>query len=905
MKLLLWPCLFCLLLLALIGAGLLIYFLEFTGLDGPEPGELAWTLCGGSACIACDCYKRCAFGLTVGGHHQVELMHHTCAQFCSCALPAPVGQCGNGQRKNVEVDWYGKGVLFEEECDDGNAESGDGCSSACQIESYMMQLATGKRTTLSYEDGTRTLCGGNHSWGTCERSCLSSDSCNCVWFGGGICHHYSSCDEGQRTDTTDDLEISWGEVEYRCGTSEPNAFLPDNDVVDIRAAIILFGSDMLTPNEQLRFRFSLRDTLLDPCDPCTTTIVAMEPGTLPSTAATDFRRAAVSGELELSGRRTAHDGDAIAGGRRDDHSTNVSMTTTPSPESLRLKVLVVEFKVSTLNTTAPDVLTELQSFVDAGDQGLLGELKKETFFPDLRGLIFSPGQGEPRIQLRPAPPSELGTLFRKKPFSCEPDRYPPFGEQKPTGDVPYLCCGNVTGVCSPPLRCYVSSMRAYDCVAAQPPYPPTVVIGVPLDSQASVSWQAPEDHGGFEILAYRIEKVQFVLNGTGYEVAVPRTRTNATSSRVAGLENFRPYYLRVLAINRIGTGRPSLPSPPLTPSVHAPRAPLNGMGEVGNHRVWLKWDPVIWDGGRELLGYILEMKNTTGWFRMPLTANRVITNVPPLSGQYSVMAFDPALIRPSRRLLQTGARNCSYLGGECDPLSPMFMVVGDLSGNRLVNFVEYQFRLFSGHSFSRSRASDVIAIVPAGEPPKIVQNFTAICHDTVNPTECTQGTGGFREIDIQFQPPLDDSGSPVLGYVIAISSDSGRTFTDVLPQSYSDISTFGYTITNLTNGVAYHVRVAARNARGNGSRLLIGPITPRQCLHMEQCAVCIEPYYEVWGNQCQAPLCYNVGPPQNTRTRLRDCTPDGCRYQEMLCIGWTLLRWVVFFLHLRCGADML
>lgn len=60
--------------------------------------------------------------------------YYTCSDIC---LQQPVNLCGDGYESNgpyLEAGWTGGAKDNREQCDDGNNNNGDGCSSTCQIE---------------------------------------------------------------------------------------------------------------------------------------------------------------------------------------------------------------------------------------------------------------------------------------------------------------------------------------------------------------------------------------------------------------------------------------------------------------------------------------------------------------------------------------------------------------------------------------------------------------------------------------------------------------------------------------------------------------------------------------------------------------------------------------------------
>lgn len=104
-------------------------------------------------------------------------------------------QCLNGQCKDVCGDYTVSGT---EQCDDGNAVSGDGCSSTCKKESCNQITDLSKCGRGSSDCGTRLSCIKAKIGGidvcTCERDCetggiLSSSSCSEI----GVCNYGGAC----------------------------------------------------------------------------------------------------------------------------------------------------------------------------------------------------------------------------------------------------------------------------------------------------------------------------------------------------------------------------------------------------------------------------------------------------------------------------------------------------------------------------------------------------------------------------------------------------------------------------------------------------------------------------------------------------------------------------------------
>ena len=80
------------------------------------------------------------------------------------------------------------------------------------------------------------------------------------------------------------------------------------------------------------------------------------------------------------------------------------------------------------------------------------------------------------------------------------------------------------------------------------------------------------------------------------------------------------------------------------------------------------------------------------------------------------------------------------------------------------------------------------------------------------PTGLTATEVSGTQIDLAWQPPTDDGGTPITGYQVQVSED-GSTFTDL---SSTDENTLTYEQMGLDRGATYHYRVATINSVGTG-----------------------------------------------------------------------------------------
>ena len=115
----------------------------------------------------------------------------------------------------------------------------------------------------------------------------------------------------------------------------------------------------------------------------------------------------------------------------------------------------------------------------------------------------------------------------------------------------------------------------------------TAVVG---DGTVNLTWEAPEDDGGAEVVAYRVYR-------DGEFVA----RVEVMWYRDEGLENGRGYYYQVSAVNRMGEGELSegVNATPIGP----PSAPRNVQAVQEKDGILLTWDPPEDDGGSQITLY--------------------------------------------------------------------------------------------------------------------------------------------------------------------------------------------------------------------------------------------------------------------------------------------------------------
>ncbi|XP_078700696.1 titin-like [Branchiostoma floridae x Branchiostoma belcheri] len=143
-----------------------------------------------------------------------------------------------------------------------------------------------------------------------------------------------------------------------------------------------------------------------------------------------------------------------------------------------------------------------------------------------------------------------------------------------------------------------------------PPGPPTTPfkVGRVLENAVPLSWGIPDDNGGSDISNYIVEK-RIVGQKGWYKVSSNVARTNIVVSR---LEKDYQYLFRVAAENQYGIGPfietdgPVTASDPIVP----PDMPEHlDITRVTRKTVELVWKRPKYDGGSPITGYIVESRN--------------------------------------------------------------------------------------------------------------------------------------------------------------------------------------------------------------------------------------------------------------------------------------------------------
>ncbi|GFS00827.1 titin [Elysia marginata] len=253
-----------------------------------------------------------------------------------------------------------------------------------------------------------------------------------------------------------------------------------------------------------------------------------------------------------------------------------------------------------------------------------------------------------------------------------------------------------------------------DAVVPQSPYkPPSAPMG-PLEvkeitsTTATISWKPPQTDGGLPVKRYTIERRDAKRQAW---MKVDTVKPTSTTHQITGLTEGTNYVFRVFAENAEGVSTPLESDTPVT-CRRAPEKPGCPSGKlkiskVTPDTVTLDWLPPLDDGGSPLTAYIIEALegDTREW--------------------KTVAEVEPAATRHLVRNLTEGH--------------------------------DYRFRICAQNAIGRSKPVEADASVVPSRP--------------VEPPGAPRGplkaeNIGRDSIKLSWQPPLDDGGMPVTGYLV-------------------------------------------------------------------------------------------------------------------------------------------
>ncbi len=380
-------------------------------------------------------------------------------------------------------------------------------------------------------------------------------------------------------------------------------------------------------------------------------------------------------------------------------------------------------------------------------------------------------------------------------------------------------------------------------------------------NEIHLSWTAPSENGGAEIIGYRIETSRYAnFNWSELE---DDTGNDETTYEHTNLSPGSTRFYRVSAINSAGTSVVSNTVSATTLSL--PGAPTNLTATAsGSTRINLSWRAPSDNGGAAITGYRIETWIGSSW-------TTVQENTGSTTPSYTVRNLRPSTSRYYRVFtitsVGTGPRSLSVLGttgvpGDGTATAPdaptglsaqasgrttinLSWTAPDDGGSTITGF-RIEVSTDGGKTFKELVASQtlmtfthrglsagtmcyyrVFAINSEGRSsPSTPASATTPAREPDAPTGLTARASGSTTINLSWTAP-DNGGAAIRGYLIEESTDGGSTFSELVASH----STTTYSHTGLDPSTTRHYQVSAINSVGTGSpstaaSATTGPATP-------------------------------------------------------------------------------
>jgi titin len=370
-----------------------------------------------------------------------------------------------------------------------------------------------------------------------------------------------------------------------------------------------------------------------------------------------------------------------------------------------------------------------------------------------------------------------------------------------------------------------------------------------------LTWTAPNSDGGSPINSYVIRYSSSSSSGPWsslYYISV------TTSFSFGGLTNGTTYWFQVAAVNGFcGSGAPdsgpfitsNSATPATTPDQVTGVTTTSGPN-VGN--ISVSWT-TPGNGGLAISSYILQYRisGTGSWTTITgissVATNYVITGLANSTtydirvaavnivgtGAYSNIVTETTFTTPNQ---VTGVTTTS--GPNVGNISVTWTAPGN--GGLAISSYTLQYRISGPGSFTtitgigttntivtglaNSTTYDIrvaaVNIAGTGAYSNIVIGLTFTTPNS--PTNLT-GTAGNAQVSLTWTAPTNNGGTPITGYLVEYNStDPSGPWTPVNTGSTATT----YTLTGLTNGTLYYVRVSGVNIVGTGTPSNVISLTP-------------------------------------------------------------------------------
>uniref|UniRef100_A0A8C6ZW98 Titin n=1 Tax=Nothoprocta perdicaria TaxID=30464 RepID=A0A8C6ZW98_NOTPE len=274
-----------------------------------------------------------------------------------------------------------------------------------------------------------------------------------------------------------------------------------------------------------------------------------------------------------------------------------------------------------------------------------------------------------------------------------------------------------------------------------------------------LTWKEPEDNGGSDITNYIVEKRE--SGTTAWQLV--NSSVKRTQIKVTHLTKYQEYSFRVSSENRFGVSKPLesktvvAEHPFDTPA--SPSAPR--IVDTTKHSISLAWSKPTYDGGADILGYVLEMKEegTEQWYRPHTTATL-------RNAEFTVTGLKTSQ-KYQFRVAATNVNGMSEFSESSAEIEPV---------ERIAVYIKVR----------------VIGIPNPPEGPLEYDDIQA------------------RSVRVSWRHPTDDGGADILGYIVERREVPKAAWYTV----DSRVKGTSLVVKGLKENVEYHFRVSAENHFG-------------------------------------------------------------------------------------------
>ena len=387
-----------------------------------------------------------------------------------------------------------------------------------------------------------------------------------------------------------------------------------------------------------------------------------------------------------------------------------------------------------------------------------------------------------------------------------------------------------------------AEVQARTLSTATAPGIPTNLVLTPADSQIAVAWSAPSSDGGSAITGYDLD---YKLSSSSNWSNTTHSGTGRTFT-ITSLTNGADYDIRVAAINNPGTGSYATGTSAPVAAATAPGVPTNLVLTPADAQIAVAWGVPSSNGGSAITGYDLDYKlsSSSNWSNTTHSGTGRTFTITSLTNGSDYDIRVAAINNPGTGSYATGTS--APVAAATAPGVPTNLVltpadaqiavawgVPSSNGGSAITGYDLDYKLSSSSNWSNTTHSGtgrtftitsltngsdydirVAAINNPGTGSYATGTSAPVAAATAPgvPTNLVL-TPADAQIAVAWGVPSSNGGSAITGYDLDYKLSSSSNWSNTTHSGTGRT----FTITSLTNGSDYDIRVAAINNPGTGS----------------------------------------------------------------------------------------